>query len=124
MTYSDDEHIDYIIDRFDFERVRRYIKIEGNWGYNTNGDAYVPSENELKSHALEMIMRLLKEDGECEWVKSGGFTVRKCDDYVTLTYSVSEVDSAYINYKRTSYKKDRTNKERKEKLNEINEISS
>ena len=119
MTYSDELHIDYIIDHFNFKKVKKHMdSANWTWGFNNN----VPSIFELKSSALNLLMNAVDEESGY-WVESGGFCVMKCGDYLKLNFSVAESSSEILNFN-DNYKMDRQKSERKEKLEIIDGIST
>ena len=119
MTYSDEEHIDNIMDSFDFEKVRKYME-DNDWRWGIIN--LIPTVEELKSTSLELLMNIKDEEvGYC--MSTGGFTVVKCYDSLRLMFSIEDIDSEIVNLKST-YKKDQKQKERKEKLEVIDGISS
>jgi len=117
MTYSEESHIDYIIDRFDFEIVKDYMDMK-NWKWVNS----VPTLSELKSTSLDLLMRV--KDGDFgDFTSTGGFTATNCGDYLKLDFSISDIDSIYLNLNE-NYENDKKKKERKEKLEVINEVST
>ena len=119
MTYSDDEHIDYIIDNFNFKKVKKHMEEnKWTWGFANT----VPTINQLKSTAFDLLMQIKDEESD-HWVSTGGFTAMKGFDSLRLMFSIDDVDSDFVNLKDT-YDKDKNNKERKIKLEIIDGISS
>lgn len=117
MTYNEDEHIDYIIDRFDFERVKKFMEIDDwKWGNNT------PTLSELKSTALDLLMRI--KDGKYgDYSSTGGLTATNCGDFLRLDFSIADMESIYLNLT-DNYNRDKKRKERKDKLEVIDGIST
>jgi len=117
MTYNEDEHIDYIIDRFDFERVKKFMEID-NWKWGNN----IPTLTELKSTALDLLMSIKDgEYGDCS--STGGLAATNCGDFLRLDFSIEDMDSIYLNLT-DNYMRDKKRKERKDKLEVIDEIST
>lgn len=117
MTYRDEDHIDSIIDRFNFERVRKFMEYDDwKWGY------HVPTLSELKSTALELLMSV--KDGDYgDNISTGGLIATNCGDYLNLDFSIENASSIYLNLT-DDYMKDKNRKERKEKLKVIDGIST
>jgi len=117
MTYSEEEHIDYIIDRFNFERVRKFMEInDWKWGPR------IPTLSELKSTSLKLLMNV--KDGERgDFSSTGGFIATNCGDFLRLDFSMEGMESIYLNLT-DNYNKDKKRKERKSKLEVIDGIST
>ena len=116
MTYSDEKHIDCIMNRFDFEVVKKYMD-STNWKWSNDR---VPTLSELKSTALILLMNVKNGDSG-DSSSTGGFIAMKRSDFLELYFSISEKQSIYLNLS-DDYKKDKLKKERKEKLEIIDEI--
>ncbi len=115
MTYSDGEHIDYIIDRFDFDAVHNYMEnVDWRWVGS------VPTISKLKSESLELLMRVTdREVGD--FISMGGLIATKCSDHLKLDFSIVDVESIYLNLS-DNYEKDKKQKERNYKLKVLNDI--
>ncbi len=125
MTYSDEKHIDYIIEHFNFERVYNFMKFD-NWTWTTGrykkGVEFQPTLNELKSTALKLLMDV--KDGKFgEYSSTGGFTATKSYDSLKLDFSIVDISSDWLNLG-VKYVKDKKQKDRKEKLEVINGLST
>lgn len=118
MTYSDEKHIDYIIDNFNFDRVWNFMQTD-EWIWSTG---YVPNINQMKSTALDLLMRC-KDKEAGYWISTGGFIATHCGDYLKLDFSLETLGSESVNLTDT-YERDKKTKERKEKLEVIDGISS
>jgi len=80
-------HIERIMDRFDFEKVRAHMEAT-DWRWLINGTMTVPDVGKLREHALDLLQRM-EPDGS--FLSSGGMCVRR-DAYggATLTFEVAE----------------------------------
>jgi len=117
MTYSGEKHVDYIIERFDFERVKKFMDADDwKWGYS------VPTISELKSTALDLLMGV-KDGGYGDNMLTGGLIATNCGDYLKLEFSIEDIESIYLNLT-DNYEKDKKLKERKDKLEVINGVST
>lgn len=119
MTYNHKEHINFIMDSFDFEKVHKYMKLDDwKWGIINA----IPTVEELKSTARNLLVSIKNEESGY-YVSTGGFTAMKCYDSLRLMFSIDDVDSEFVNFK-DSYEKDKKQKERQNKLEVIDGISS
>jgi len=115
MTYSDELHIDYIIDRFDFELVKKYME-SVDWKWINS----VPTLSELKSTALDLLMNV--KDGDYgDSSSTGGLIATNCGDFLKLDFSITDMESIYLNLT-DNYEKDKKRKDRKDKLEIIENI--
>lgn len=119
MTYSDEKHIEYIIENFNFDRVLKFM-IDDKWGWGIDGK--IPTIMQLKSAALDLLMSVkdLRYGDTCS---TGGFVAKKQSDNLELFFTIEDRTSEYVNFTDT-YKKDKQKKLRVDKLNNINELSS
>lgn len=115
MTYSDDRHIGYILDNFDFENVEKVmLNINWIWPLVSNKP---PNIKQLKITARELLENCLNQETGYS-CSTGGFTAFKFDDSLQLTFSVDDVDSYVLNIN-DKYERDKKNKERKIKIDSI-----
>jgi hypothetical protein len=114
MTYSEDIHIDEIIDKFDFEKVKAHMElVKWSWGI----DQQIPTLNDLKHVAIELLMDASNRKSGF-WTETGGFMAMKCGDYLKLTFLLESEDSVLVNLT-DNYKQDKKRKERQTKLEKI-----
>lgn len=115
MTYSDEKHIQYILDNFNFESVEEYMQYS-NWTWPLVSSK-PPNIKQLREASENLLRNCLKEEsGYC--CSTGGFTAFKFDDSLQLTFNVDDVESSVLNC-HDNYERDKKNKERKLKIDII-----
>jgi hypothetical protein len=103
----------------DFDAVEKHMKsVNWCWGINVKN----PTLNELKETSYKLLLSVSKLDLG-DWSETGGFMAVNCGDYLKLMFSVDSVDSIVLNLTDT-YDRDKLIKERKNKIEKIDEIST
>lgn len=122
FTINKEKHIDYIINNFDFARVRLVMY---NLGWTWFDDSInTPSIERLKDAARELLEDVYDTDiEEFTSTSSGGFKATKLDDFLSLEFIIANKESDELNYS-DEYTKLKKNKERINKINRINKIDN
>ena len=81
--------IDYILDEFDFEKVRK-VMTELDWQWQSEG---VPLISQLRARARYLLWDAIEKD--CN-VSTGGLSVRWEDDDIRLSFVVEGMSSEYF----------------------------
>ena len=94
MTPQQQAQVDYILDRFDFDRVHRAMVALGwNWHRTEEGMDLVPSKTDLRRSSRDLLCNALSLSSG--YMSSGGFVARRDDDgYVTLEFVIDAVGAA------------------------------
>ena len=125
FTLSKEEHINYILDHFDFQKVHN-IMLHLNWTWAFSSGT--PSISELKKEAR----RLLNEvyDTNSRWISTGGLKAIKNYDSLDLDFVATDWTSEGLNCgpEYEEKKKERIKKKelkiRKKKLEKLNEYEN
>lgn len=87
--------INHIIDKFDFDKVHRIMTIM-DWQWNIDNDYYIPSADEIKSRAIELLNNTYSDilmDNDL-WYDdgSGGLEVLydPTEDFLELKFVIEE----------------------------------
>jgi hypothetical protein len=85
---SNRELIDDIIDKFDFNGVRR-IMVMLNWRWARNDDT--PSVGEMRNTARRLLTDICDpSNADADYIATGGFEVRRIEDGLELRFVVYE----------------------------------
>ena len=75
-----DERIEALLDRFDFEAVKKVMVALG-WEWGCGAGAHIPTYNEMRQLAKELL-----EDAAVYGPASGGFEARDEDGVLSLAF--------------------------------------
>ena len=114
FTISKNEHIQFIIDNFNFDKVHKVMEFL-TWSWL--GDIEAPTIEELKMCAIRLLNDVCDDD--VETCSTGGFKATRYNDYLELTFMVSDYDSSILNYG-DEYERRKKLKTRRNKINIIN----
>ena len=127
MTYSDEKHINYIMDNFNFNRVKKtmdLLDIKWAWG----ADLRVPTIEEIKQTARKILEGVANQtdnvtcDIGLELESSGGLEAVKRQDWISLRFVLQETESIYLNFE-DDYEIKKLNKNRKKKIKQLDGLS-
>jgi len=120
FTINKEQHINYILDNFDFVRVNRVMtSLEWKWFDAKFG---IPTIDELKSQAVRMLNDICDSDANNgDSISTGGFKVIMRNDYLELEFILENYTSGKINYNEPNYEKLKEKKERRKKLKKLKE---
>ena len=114
FTINKKEHIQYIIENFNFEKV---YKVMESLHWTWLGSNRSPTIEELKMTAGMLLYNVC--DDNCESSSTGGLKATRHDDYLELEFIISYYDSSMLN-RGPIYEKNKKLKTRKKKINTIN----
>jgi hypothetical protein len=114
FTINKKEHIQYIIDSFNFEKVRKTMELL-HWTWL--GSDKSPTIDELKMTARMLLYNVC--DDNCDSSSTGGFKATRYDDHLELEFIISEYDSSMLN-SGPIYEIRKKLKTRKKKIDTIN----
>ena len=110
FTLSKEEHINYILNHFDFNKVRKIMKyLKWTWVGSNNS----PSISELRDQAEDLLNQVY--DTNSRWIATGGFKASKYHDFMELEFVVTDWSSEIINYG-PHYEKLKIERKKKKKL--------
>jgi hypothetical protein len=119
FTINKDEHIKYIVDNFNFNKVYNVMKfVDWKW-YNTKSQGMdVPTINDMKTVVIQLLNNVYIEDDDVFAMTSGGFRASKYEDHLELEFILNTISSDAIN-DGVKYERYKKNKNRVKKLNKI-----
>lgn len=121
FTLDVNKHINYAIRNFNFKDVQSKMALM-NWKWYLHDNTYrTPTVEEMRTTATYLLKDLCNSDFTN--VSSGGFVATKCDDYLELSFVLSEVSTDHINAG-IKYERAKKSKERIKKLEKINEVNN
>ena len=93
------EQIKYVLDQFDFERVRSTM-VALNWTYrdDSNKKDYIPEVDKLREVARRLLKTISTEKSYSS-LCTGGFLAEKRGDFLKLSFVLEESDSEYFGCK-------------------------
>ena len=95
------KQIKYVLDQFDFERVRSAM-VAVNWTYKGNdNNYYIPDVKKIREVALNLLKKVA-EDDSYHSICIGGFLAEKRGDFLKLSFVLEESDSEYFGCKEYS----------------------
>jgi hypothetical protein len=119
FTINKEEHIKTIIENFNFEKVHKVMTML-NWEWFNNDGMGVPTIDQLKDTAISLLNDVFEfETRDYEYCSSGGFKATRYDDYLELSFYISEYESSILNGG-PEYERRKILKTRKKKINIIN----
>lgn len=123
LTLKKEEHLNYIIDHFDFDKVHNVmIYLDWKWYcYSPDGTGFgmfIPSKLELIKTATGLLNDIYDSDFESS--STGGFKAIKHDDYLELQFTINDISSDPINHDNPKYELLKKQKTRKNKITKIN----
>jgi len=113
------EHIQKIIDNFDFQKVYSVMKCL-DWIWFDSDDT--PTIERMKGNVFKLLKDVSDYNGEYEdyySVSSGGFKATRYEEHLELNFTIEEKESSVLNYG-DRYERLKKSKERKCKINKIN----
>ena len=117
FTINKEEHIQYIIENFNFEKVHTVMELlHWTWVMSNN----VPTIDELKKIAARLLNDVSKNDYDS--CSTGGFKATRYEDHLKLEFIISNYDSSSLNIG-PIYERKKKLKTRKKKINTINIIN-
>jgi hypothetical protein len=87
ITSTQWEHINEIMDNFDFRRVAitmRYLK----WGWGMAPNTHIPEENELRQYVRARMVEMHQRN--LTYMDSGGFRVERSGDAFTVSFVLTD----------------------------------
>ena len=117
LTLTKEEHIKYIIDNFDFNKVHNVMTF---LGWTWAGSSKSPSIFKLKEKATELLNEICDDYYDNEYwqfasVGLGGFNATRYEDHLVLDFNISEWSTEILN-NGEHYEKMKIIKEKKEQL--------
>jgi hypothetical protein len=119
FTINKDEHIKYIVDSFNFEKVYNVMKfVDWKWYNPKTQGMYVPTIDEMKNVVIKLLYSVYIDNDDVFAMTSGGFRASKYEDHLELEFILSTISSDAIN-DGVEYERYKKNKNRIKKLNKI-----
>ena len=111
FTLKRSEHIDAIINNFDFEKVNKVMNfLNWTWFFSTT----CPTIDELKQEAKRILNEICDSEDDTIAISTGGFKASIYDDHLELEFIVALYDSELLNnghrYEKIKKLKTRSNK--------------
>lgn len=113
-----EEHIQFIIDNFDFKKVSKVMHfLDWTW-FDSNKP---PTIDRLKEIAKKLLNdAYYSENGYV--ISTGGFKATKLEDFLKLEFVIKEKDSEILNHG-DRYERLKKQKERNKKVENINNLN-
>lgn len=117
FTIDKDEHIDFILNNFDFDKVHKIMTfLDWEWIDFKQLKSSVPTIGEMKAAVTEMMYDICESNYDN--VEVGGFRVNKYDDHLELIFKVAGFESEILN-NGLEYEMKKQQKERRNKIKNI-----
>ena len=112
FTFTKDEHIKYIIDNFDFKKVKKVMEFMNlTWV----GEPKSPSISKMKKEASRLLSEVYDSEPDCSSIATGGFKASRYEDSLELEFIITDWTSEILNYG-PRYEKKKLIKSREKKL--------
>lgn len=117
---SKEKHIECILENFDFVKV---YNVMYNLGWTWYDSDNTPTINRLKESAKKLLEDVYNYDtDDVYYLSSGGFKATKKDNFLELEFVIEDTESDILNYG-DEYEKIKKNKERNNKIVNINKLN-
>lgn len=120
FTLNKEEHINCIINKFNFKKVHKVMKFMNWTWYNTGSEP--PTVAHLKDEARRLLNELYDSDDSLLSMSTGGLKVSKYEDHLELEFVIAEYGSESLNYG-SRYEKMKLAKNRNRKLSKIEKLN-
>lgn len=85
------ERVDEIMDHFDFGKVQRVMEFLNWTWHDAESENKVPSEFEVRKWARRLLFDVVGFESGA-WCQSGGFTARRYDQWIELSFVIESGD--------------------------------
>ena len=88
------DKIEYILDNFDWEKVRKVMEVlDWKWSTSASNEMVIPSFSTLRRNAKALLIQV--SEGDYDSIKTGGFAACKLPDgHLELRFEIDSIDSA------------------------------